>query len=279
MAGNARADGKQMPIQTKLQSVTLSAGGETMRCRQDAVNQGGFSMGYTWLQSVQTRLFPPQCRLCLAPGCGGLELCGGCKADLPWLPAGCPRCALPLAPEAAAGGICPSCRDAPPALDRCFALFSYQPPVDQWIQALKFGRDLAAGRLMGQLLAAHVPARPESNARLLPVPLHPGRLRQRGYNQSREIARPLLRKGWQACRADCRRTRHTAAQSALPAGRRRQNLRGAFSVRTDLSGIHIVLVDDVMTTGATLNELALALKAAGAERVDAWVTARALKTV
>jgi ComF family protein len=234
-------------------------------------------MVYKWLKSIQTRLFPPQCRLCLAPGYGDLELCTGCEADLPWLPAGCPRCALPLAPEAADGGVCTTCRDAPPALDRCFALFSYQAPVDQWIQSLKFGRDLAAGRLLGQLLAARTPAAWRTSARLLPVPLHPGRLRQRGYNQAQEIVRPMQRCGWRRFPCDCRRARYTEAQSGLTEKHRQSNIRGAFSVGADLDGECIVLVDDVMTTGATLNELARTLKAAGAARVDACVVARALK--
>lgn len=233
-------------------------------------------MVYNWLNKLRSRLFPAQCRLCLAPGCGDLELCPACHADLPWLTHACRRCALAL-PAQGNSRLCPACLSHPPPLDRCQALFSYQPPVDQWIHALKFNRDLATARLLGQLLAAQPLAGIPAAASVLPVPLHPGRLRQRGYNQALEIARPLLRHGWPLNRCDCRRTKPTQAQSGLPAGDRQRNIRGAFSVRSNLEGQTILLVDDVMTTGATLNELARALKDAGAREVVAWVIARALK--
>jgi ComF family protein len=164
----------------------------------------------------------------------------------------------------------------PPLLDCCNALFAYLPPVDNWIHALKFGHDLSLARLMGLLLAERMPP-PSGSARILAVPLHPRRLRQRGFNQAAEIARPLLRRGWQPGRYGCHRVRHTGAQSALTACDRQGNLRHAFGVRKRLQGDHILLIDDVMTTGATLNELAGTLKAAGADRVDAWVIARTLK--
>ena len=233
-------------------------------------------MVYNWLNKLLFRLFPAQCRLCLAPVCGDLGLCPACRADLPWLTHSCLRCALPL-PTHTRTRLCSACLLHPPALDRCHALFGYQPPVDQWIHALKFNRDLAAGRLLGQLLAAQPHTRDGSAASLLPVPLHPRRLRQRGYNQALEITRPLLRLGWRLSDCDCRRTRHTGAQSALAARYRRRNIAGAFTLRAQLDGQRIVLIDDVMTTGATLNELARTLKAAGARQVDAWVIARALK--
>lgn len=234
-------------------------------------------MVYKWLNKARSVVFPSHCRLCLAVGANDRELCSACLQELPWLTHACQRCALPLAVDTAPG-LCPGCLSCPPALDACHALFAYQPPVDRWIHALKFRQDLAAARLLGQLLADRLPLPITGTApSLLPVPLHPRRLRQRGYNQALELARPLLRKGWSHSRCRCQRQRHTEAQVGLPVNHRQTNLRGAFSVNAHLGGQHILLIDDVMTTGATLNELAHALKAAGADRVEAWVIARALK--
>jgi len=233
-------------------------------------------MVYKCLNKLRSTLFPAYCRLCLAPGDGGLALCAACAADLPWLVHACRRCALPL-PAEAPSGLCPTCLTNPPALDACDALFAYRPPIDHWIHALKFNRDLAAARLLGELLAGRINDAADPPMALLPVPLHAARLRQRGYNQARELARPLQRMGLPLAKCDCRRRKHTAAQSGLPAKQRRHNIRSAFSVRTSLAGRDIMLLDDVMTTGATLNELAGTLKAAGASRVRAWVIARALK--
>jgi ComF family protein len=235
----------------------------------------GIALGTYFRDFLRAVVFPIHCRLCLAPAEGRLSLCRACRDELPWLTGTCRRCALPLAGEGG-HGICPTCLAHPPVLDSCSALFGYQPPVDQWIHALKFGGDLAVGRLLGQLLAARMP-RPDERTRVLAVPLHPRRMRQRGYNQAEEISRPLLQDGWLSSRCGCARKRHTEAQSGLPARDRHGNLRGAFTVHASLPGEHILLVDDVMTTGATLNELARTLKAAGASRVGAWVVARALK--
>lgn len=232
-------------------------------------------MVYKWANYLQRAIFPPHCRLCLAPCTGHLPLCAACKDELPWLGSTCRRCALPLDPGAGQG-TCPTCLANPPVLDGCRALFSYQPPLDQWVHALKFGRDLAVARLLGQLLAERL-APPKAGVRVLAVPLHPQRLRERGYNQAMEIVRELLGSGWPPGRCGCYRKRYTHAQSALPAHDRHGNLRGAFGVRRPLRGEDILLVDDVMTTGATLNELACALKAAGAGRIHAHVIARALK--
>lgn len=232
-------------------------------------------MVYTWIDYIQQFLFPSHCRLCLGPATGRLSLCVGCRDELPWLTGTCNRCALPMAADAG-HETCPACRSSPPQLDSCRALFAYLPPVDRWIHALKFDRDLALARLLGLLLAEQL-AQPVGTERILAVPLHPRRLRQRGFNQATEIIRPLLRRGWQPSRCGCYRKRHTEAQSALHASQRRGNLRNAFAIHKPLRGDHILLIDDVMTTGSTLNELARTLKAAGAERVDAWVIARALK--
>ncbi len=229
---------------------------------------------YNWIQKLQVTLFPQVCRLCLAPTGRGGTLCAACRSELPWLPRTCAGCAIPLPADTQATH-CPQCQKTPPYLDQCQALFSYRAPVDQWIQGMKFRQDLTAARLLGELLARQVPANSKDGPmNLLPVPLHRSRLRTRGYNQSLEIARPLARKGYLLVPAVCRKHKATAAQSDLPARERRHNVRGAFSATRSLQGEHFLLVDDVLTTGATLNELARTLKNAGAERVEAWVIAR-----
>lgn len=233
-------------------------------------------MVYTWTNTLHNILFPPRCRLCRAPGVASLELCAACRAELPWLTRRCTRCALPLPPDSGIS-LCNHCINTPPPLDRCDALFGYRAPVDRWIRDLKFARDLAAARLLGGLLAARIPQdRRVAPAPLVlvPVPLHRRRLSQRGYNQALEIARALCETGYQLDAGCCRRRRTTSPQSELPASARRGNVRNAFSVSRLPAGGRVLLIDDVMTTGATLNELARTFKRAGAERVEAWVIAR-----
>ncbi len=233
-------------------------------------------MVYNWLDNTRNKLFPAQCRLCLAPGAQNQDLCEGCFAELPWLDNTCRTCAIPL--NGAFSDQCASCLRTPPSLDACHALFAYQPPVDEWIQALKFQNDLAIARLLGNMLSAHMTARAITDTvSVLPVPLHKRRLAQRGYNQARELAHPLLKKaGYQVAPCDCRRLRHTEPQSTLDRKHRSRNLQGIFNVTTSLQNQRLLLVDDVMTTGATLNELATELKRVGASYVEAIVVARTL---
>lgn len=229
-------------------------------------------MVYNWPLWLQRRLLPCHCRLCLAPDPGDLGLCAGCLKDLPWLISACPRCARPLPqPDRPCG----HCQRLPPAFDRAIALFRYAAPLDTLLLQLKFGRAVHLARLFAALLAERVRAETPPDC-LLPVPLHPGRQRERGFNQAIEIARPLA--GQLGCRLDlntCIRTRATPAQSRLSAHARRRNLRGAFTL-TRAPARHVVLLDDVMTTGSTLNELATLLRRGGAERIDVWVCARTL---
>jgi len=162
-----------------------------------------------------------------------------------------------------------------PSVDACTALFNYRPPVDRWIQGLKFAQDLATARLLGELLAGKSASDSgERTAIVVPVPLHRKRLAERGYNQALEIARSLSANGYRLDPGCCQRHKPTSAQSDLPASARKGNVHNAFSVSRRLEGRRVLLIDDVMTTGATLNELARTLKKAGAERVEARVIAR-----
>lgn len=174
--------------------------------------------------------------------------------------------------------LCSACQHDPPPLAEAHAAFLYAFPLDRLLPRLKFGRDLAAGRLLAQAMAAAFAAHARADgAVLVPVPLHRARLRQRGYNQALELARPLARTlGLELRPRLLRRCRNTRAQSRLGADDRIGNLRDAFEVpQRQLPPAHAVLVDDVMTTGATLHAAAEALLEAGADRVDAWVCARA----
>ncbi len=232
-------------------------------------------MVYKWVQRAQSWLFPSICQLCCAAGQPGLEICGPCAQELPWLIHTCHGCARPL-PSDAPVSRCPDCLQQPPALDHCEALFGYREPVTTWVQNLKFHQDLAAAQLLGKLLADHLPTAPPDSL-VIPVPLHRKRLAERGYNQALEIARPLRQRGYLLKPQYCRRHKPTHAQSDLPASRRRANLSDAFSASPQVRGQNVTLIDDVLTTGATLNELAATLKRAGALRVEARVIARTLR--
>ncbi|BFI94709.1 MAG: ComF family protein [Rhodanobacter sp.] len=229
-----------------------------------------------WLQpwrGLQHWLLPSCCLLCGAAGANDLDLCAPCAAELPRNRSCCARCALPL-PAAAA--LCGECQRHAPPWDAAWAPFRYGWPLDRLEARFKFGRDLAAGRALAALWQGEpMPlARP---ALLLPVPLHRTRLRQRGYNQALELAKPLARALGVPLRRDLLlRLRSTAAQTELDAVTRRRNVRGAFAVRAGIAlPAHVAVLDDVMTTGATLAECARMLKQAGVQRVDVWALARA----
>ena len=222
------------------------------------------------LDTLLRRALPLHCLACGEPGDDGLDLCACCRRALPCAASACPRCAVPLALP----GTCGDCLRRPPPLHAAHAAFSYAPPLDRLLPRYKFHRDLASGRLLAQLMARAFAGceRPQA---LVPVPLHPARLRQRGYDQALELARPVATLLGLPLRAGLlQRVRATPAQSQLDAPARRRNLRGAFQAASQSLPAHVALVDDVMTTGATLHAAATALRRAGVARVDAWVCAR-----
>ena len=212
-------------------------------------------------------LFGGTCYLCRggAPG----VLCAACDADLPRLPAPrCPRCAL----DSPRGEVCGRCLSEPPHYDATVAALAYEFPADALVQALKFRGELALAGFLGTLLKERL--QPDGVDRVIPVPLSAQRLRSRGYNHAAEIARHLAPKKLDL--ALCLRSRDTPPQMELPFADRRRNVRGAFQCTRALAGQSVAVVDDVMTTGATLNEVASVLKAAGAARVANWVVIRTL---
>ena len=198
-------------------------------------------------------------------------LCSACDADLPRLPAArCPRCAL-ASPRNA---VCGRCLSQPPDYDATVAALSYDFPADALIHAFKFRGELALASLFSGLLLREIGSGTGVNL-VVPVPLSGKRLRERGYNQAVELARSLAA----AARAPlelgaCERTRDAPPQTELPWAERGRNVRGAFRCTRPLAGASVAVVDDVMTTGATLGEMAATLKAAGAARVVNWVLVR-----
>ncbi|MCB1956793.1 MAG: ComF family protein [Rhodocyclaceae bacterium] len=203
---------------------------------------------------------------------GQAAVCPACSADLPTWRAerACPCCALPVG----SATVCGRCLRRPPQFDQSRALFDYAFPAMQLVRALKYGGRLDLARWLGECAAGLI-ADPAGWDAVIPVPLHADRLRERGFNQAGELAR------WVAATASIplaaggvRRSRATPSQAGLAARERRRNLKGAFELTGALPGRRIVVVDDVMTTGATLDELAGVLKRAGAEAILNLVVAR-----
>lgn len=217
------------------------------------------------------------CVLCSARGASpALDLCADCRADLPVNDCACSRCAEPLASDTRPL-VCGACLRRPPRFDSVLCALRYGYPVDHMVQRLKYAGAVAYGRVLGELLAARVsdqaPSLPDC---IIPMPLAHLRFRSRGYNQAIEIAAVLERRLAVRMRTDLvERVRDTREQTELDRLQRRRNVRGAFAMRSRLPGRHIVIVDDVVTTGSTVNELAGVLKRAGARRVEVWAVARA----
>ncbi|WP_246167707.1 ComF family protein [Propionivibrio limicola] len=216
-------------------------------------------------------LAPQSCLLCASTS-RHAPVCEACTADLPKheLPA-CPRCAQPTP----AGELCGQCLAHPPHYDSTRAAFLYDFPLDKLVQALKYAHRLAIADYLGQQMACTADG--ICADLIIPLPLHLIRLRERGFNQALELARPISRShNLQIDTTSCVRLRHTAAQATLPWRDRKENIRNAFYCSTDLTGKRILLVDDVMTTGSSLNECARTLKLHGASAVTVLVAARAL---
>ena len=209
---------------------------------------------------------------CLLCGSASTDIwCLACDASLPYLKlAHCPLCALPTT----GGAICGRCLKHPPHFSHTVAIFAYTYPMDKLIIALKYGEKFNLAKIMGHKLSACVNDYPDC---IVAMPLHPVRLRERGFNQSFQLARHIGRLLSIPVLPDaCQRIVNTPSQSSLPWKQRNKNVHQAFTCDTTVAGKHVAVVDDVMTTGATLNELALALLNAGATKVSAWVVARTL---
>lgn len=222
--------------------------------------------------SITDWLLPRRCLLCDAPA-GPDHLCQACAAELPRVPQACPHCAMPVATP----GVCAACPRQPPPFDAALAPLAYAGAARHLLTAFKFHGRLSHGVPLAWHLLAAVRERgggmPEA---LLPVPVHPRRLRERGYNQSLELARPLARAlDLPLLPHALARVRSTPPQMTLPELARAANVRGAFAVEGALPG-HVALVDDVLTTGATAAELARLLRRRGCVRIEVWCACRSV---
>ena len=212
---------------------------------------------------------PHACVLCASARSRTL-VCDACAAALPRNAHPCKVCALPLG----AGDRCGHCVMHPPSFDRTLAPLLYEFPIDRLVQSYKYQGLLACAAWFADTMVAGLPD-PVRADLLVPMPLAPARQRERGFNQSLELARALSRRTSIPLAVDSvRRIRETRPQADLPWADRARNVGGAFDCTRSVADGRIIVVDDVMTTGASLDELARTLKRAGAARVENWVVAR-----
>lgn len=205
-------------------------------------------------------------------GADDLPLCVDCERKLPWNDCACPNCALPQAQPVP----CAQCHATPPMFDRAWAALRYAAPVQRGIHGLKYRAEFLHAHVLGRLMARQLLRRAAPMPQLIiPVPLHTTRLIVRGYNQALELARVMAAETGIRCAPDAaRRIRRTQNQIGKTAAQRRGNVQQSFRVTRPLQGLHVALLDDVMTTGATLGELARVCREAGAVRIEAWAAAR-----
>lgn len=224
------------------------------------------------------RLLPHICLLCdqVCADDANSDLCSHCRCSLPWNHHCCQRCAIPLDPSLNQP-LCPDCRELPPRYRRCVAPLVYAAAPRLWVRQLKFHHGLVEARLLGTLLADAVQQEYVGGILpdvLVPVPLSLRRLAGRGHNQALSLASIVAKQvGRRVSRRSVRRIRHGPDQRGLSREARQQNLIGAFASRP-WQGERIAVIDDVMTTGATLEALATTLLDAGASEVHAWCATR-----
>lgn len=233
-----------------------------------------------WLQ--QSPLTHKTCPLCSTPSAD--LICENCTAMLPTISQQCFQCGLPLSidTETNATNIpatklrCGKCLTSPPAFDVCISPFHYALPINQFITQLKFRQKLHYANILAELLITKIESHSERLPDcIIPVPLHKSRLRQRGFNQALEIAKPIAKKyAIELDTKSCVRIISTPPQMEQNKESRKNNIRNAFTVSKEFKHTHIVLVDDVMTTGNTLNEISKAFRKQGVKRIQVWAVAR-----
>ena len=239
---------------------------------------------YFNLNFIKQTLFAQNCTLCAgnfnnylskilncARSLSQYAICHACIKSLPWLNTShCPQCGL-----TSDEGLCGSCINSTPHFDATHAVFSYEFPINVMMQRYKYGNMLSLSTLFGQLLNDKI--KQETIDLIIPMPMHPQRLKIRGFNQALEIARFLNTNSRNKLDyTSVIRQSLTPPQASLPLKARVNNIKGAFDVIGDVRGKKIAIVDDVMTSGASLNELAKTLKKAGAVHVECWVIARTM---
>lgn len=231
------------------------------------------------LRNITQFIFQPHCFLCEAKLITSAFLCAACTQSLPHASLGCKRCALPL-PDHNATILCGSCLTTSPAFDTTYALFDYKEPISAFIHKLKFEGNLSIARLFSEHWITFIEHHYTPNTLpdcIIPVPLHPTRLKERGFNQALEMAKPIGKHfSIPVDTRFCVRLKNTKAQSTLTAQQRIANTRHAFALSYSSTAQHVAILDDVMTTGNTVSEISTLLKITGIKRVDIWCCARAL---
>ncbi len=217
----------------------------------------------------------PTCIFCDTESYRELDLCFACENDLPALKNHCTKCAEPL-PEGQ--DLCGLCLNNSLPEVQIVALFYYQSPIDLLITKLKFGNNLIGAKILGELFAVRLNEHYQNKTKpeiIIPVPLHPDRLRDRGYNQALELSRPIAKKLQIPIDKFCvERIKNTQPQARLVAKERKQNIKQAFFVSQGFSYQHVAVIDDVITTGNTVVELCKSLLRVGVKQIDVWCLAK-----
>ncbi len=227
------------------------------------------------LKRILFYLLPPRCILCGEKGMENRDLCEMCYSELPKNTPRCYQCASHFISSNSIG-LCPNCLTNSPAFDETFAPFLHHRAIRYLILQLKFHQHYPSARLLGNLMADYLQKTVELPDCIIPVPLHKNRYRERGFNQSIEIARVISQRlNLPLDIHSCIRHRDTAHQVGLTGEERHDNIKNAFSISPTFKAKHVAIIDDVMTTGSTVHELAFALKTAGCHRVQIWVCAKA----
>lgn len=224
-------------------------------------------------EKILNFLLPFTCVSCHTRSDRQQDLCQKCFLQLPYYQNGCISCGNLLTEKNLR---CGQCLTNPPIVTNTHILFHYQPPITQWIIQLKFYRKLLYARLLGELFAHYLQTQYTQFPNLIiPIPLHLKRIKERGHNQVIEIARPIAKiMQLPILLKSAKRNKYTAPQTTLSRTERQQNMQNAFIFSEDLTGQHVAILDDVMTTGSTLNAFCQTIAAHRPKQIDIWCCAR-----
>ncbi len=233
-----------------------------------------------FLADVLSVLLPQHCLFCRVKTTNQFAICKDCLADLPSNFSHCERCSLPLEASAEYTGprLCGNCQSHRYYYDLVYSPFLYSDGIRYLIRQLKYHQKLHYSAVLATLFTEAMTDKLNLPQLFIPMPMHPDRLRQRGFNQALELTRRLCSHYPSPMNGQSLvRTRNTELQAGLDKKQRQKNVRHAFTLVKGIQFQHVALVDDVMTTGSTVNEAARILKAAGIRQVDIWCLARAGK--
>lgn len=231
-------------------------------------------------QWIDATIFPKHCISCNKRSYLNHYLCSECEAKLPWSKNACLSCGNPLLDNTLTTIKCGECILYPRPYSFTVSCFAYREPVNQYLNGLKFHGQLEHATGLGLLMSKKIQQTYLEHQRnfpsiIIPMPLHQRRLQRRGYNQALELAKPIAKTlNMKIFYNACYRPKNTQAQATLPAKSRQQNVENAFT--SDLTGHqHVAIIDDIMTTGYTMNELCLTLQKRGVQMIDVWCCAKA----